>query len=189
MTSSSVALKEWDAQVQALLGGSVAVLARKGGIVEAQAGFEVAHRAFWLYPTFLHQNAGEMRPEFHTHLHDDPEPGSVRLEAFATVEGVLKLETEADALRLESVQALNASSLERRFRYRSRPVIHALLLRVYRCTPQTILETPEYAGCVSWVNLSQPISVLEPVAVLSDEAFATKCADLETLFGSPLHPG
>ena len=58
------ALKEWDAQAQALTTGQTAVIVRKGGIMETHGGFEVAHRGFWLYPTFLHQNPAELRPAF-----------------------------------------------------------------------------------------------------------------------------
>jgi hypothetical protein len=177
----AVALKEWDAQVTALLGGKTAVLARKGGIVEAKDGFEVAHRAFWLYPTFLHQNAGELREGFARGLSPNPTPGEVVFNAFATVEGVLKLETLPAALTLEPVQALNAASLERRFQYKNRPVIHALLLRVYRTAPQVIAETQEYAGCVSWVNLEAALEVRDAQPVLEDSAFASVRAVFEAL--------
>ena len=58
------ALKEWDAQVCALETGRASLIVRKGGIVEKNGEFKVEHTRFWLYPTFLHQNPGELRPAF-----------------------------------------------------------------------------------------------------------------------------
>ena len=71
------ALKEWDAQCQALASGQVAVILRKGGIMEARGDFEAEHRAFLLYPTFLHQNPAELRSEFKALLRPDPAPGHI----------------------------------------------------------------------------------------------------------------
>lgn len=74
---TTFALKEWDTQCQALTSGRSALLIRKGGIMETHEGFEVEHRAFLLYPTFLHQNPAELRPEFTGLLRDDPELGKI----------------------------------------------------------------------------------------------------------------
>ena len=179
----AVALKEWDAQVSALLEGRTAVLVRKGGIFEQRDGFQVQRGSFWLYPTFLHQNAGELNPAYQAGLRPDPMPGQVALDAYATVAGVLKLENLASARSLESVQALNSDSLERRFNYKNRPVLHALLLRVYRTAPQIVLETPAIRGCVSWIDLAPVVPVTDARAVLSDAAFDAQRSKLETLFG------
>ena len=178
-----VALKEWDAQVSGLLEGRTAVLVRKGGIYEQREGFKVQRDRFWLYPTFLHQNAAELRLEFQAGLRPDPTPGEVALSAYATVEGVLKLEDLASARSLEGLQALNADSLERRFKYKNRPVLHALLLRVYRAAPQRVLETPAIKGCVSWVDLEPSVEVRDVRAALSDAQFSAERSKLETLFG------
>ena len=181
--SCAVALKEWDAQLSALLEGRTAVLVRKGGIYEQRDGFQVQRDQFWLYPTFLHQNAGELNPEYQAGLRPDPTPGAVALSAYATVAGVLRLVDLPAARALEGVQALNASSLERRFHYKNRPVLHALLLRVYRAAPQTVLETPAIKGCVSWVDLEPAVPVTQARAVLSHAQFSAERLKLETLFG------
>ena len=182
-SACGVALKEWDAQVSGLLEGRTAVLVRKGGLYEQREGFEVRRDQFWLYPTFLHQNEAELNLEHHSGLRPDPSPGEVALSAYATVEGVLKLEDLASARSLEGVQALNANSLERRFLYKKRPVLHALLLRVYRTAPQPILETPAIKGCVSWVDLEPAVNITYARAVLSDAQFSAERSKLETLFG------
>jgi hypothetical protein len=181
--SCAVALKEWDAQVRALLEGRTAVLVRKGGIFEQREGFQVQRDQFWLYPTFLHQNAGELNLEYQANLRPDLTPGAVALSAYASVAGVLKLEAVQAARAFETVQALNADTLERRFHYKNRPVLHALLLRVYRAAPQTVIETPAIKGCISWVDLEPAVPVRDARAVLSDAQFNAERLKLETLFG------
>lgn len=152
--TQQTALKEWDTQCQALTSGTSALLIRKGGIMETHAGFEVEHRSFSLYPTFLHQNPAELRPEFAGLLRDDPQPGRIVLPALAQVVAVHKVESLERALALEPYQALTAGAIERRFHYRNRPWVHALLLRVRPLAQPLVLEeTPEMLGCVSWVPL------------------------------------
>jgi hypothetical protein len=169
----NVALKEWDVQCRALEAGRVAVLVRKGGIIEQRGEFSLEHERFWLYPTFLHQNAGELRPGFHDLLRENPELGMVKLRSFAVVESILKLEDLSLVQQLEPLNALTADALTRKFKYRDKPFVHALLLRVYSCTPMRILETTEYAGCVSWVGLESGIEPVNPQPVLSEAAFAS----------------
>ncbi|WP_034388142.1 DUF1802 family protein [Deinococcus sp. YIM 77859] len=152
--SSRYALKEWDTQCQALTSGSSALLIRKGGIMETHAGFEVEHREFLLYPTFLHQNPDELRPEFRPLLRDDPQPGQIVLPALAEVVAVHQVESLERALALAPYQALTSGAIERRFHYRNRPWVHALLLRVRPLQQSLVLEeTPQMLGCVSWVPL------------------------------------
>ena len=174
-----VALKEWDVQCQALELGRTALLLRKGGISEQRFGLEP--EKFWLYPTFLHQNTAELRQDFHDLLRQNPEVGSVVLSSFAVVEKIWKLEDLVLIEKLEPKNALTADALRRKFKYRNQPFVHALLLRVYTCQPIRLLETPAYAGCVSWVNLEVS---LEPTAikpVLSDQEFLGFKSQLEAM--------
>ncbi|GAA4019318.1 DUF1802 family protein [Deinococcus rubellus] len=165
------ALKEWDAQAQALTSGQTAVILRKGGIMETHGGFEAEHRAFLLYPTFLHQNPAELRPEFQPLLRPDPMPGQIALPARAEVLDVYKIESLEQVLALEDLQALNAAAVERRFHYRNRPWLHALVLRVFPLTPPlTISETPEMLGCVSWVPLELGLEVPAAAPALAEAA-------------------
>ena len=61
-TSLSIGLKEWAAVSKALATGRQVVLLRKGGIHEAAGEFEVDHRQFLLFPTYLHQNLAMLKP-------------------------------------------------------------------------------------------------------------------------------
>ena len=175
------ALKEWDAQAQALTTGQTAVIVRKGGIMETHGGFEVAHRGFWLYPTFLHQNPAELRPAFLPLLRSDPHPGQIVLPARAEVVDVYKIESLDKALALEDLQALNAAAIERRFFYRNRPWLHALVLRVWPLPePLALDETPDMLGCVSWVPLAGGVDAQAGAAALSEEALELVRREVQT---------
>lgn len=174
------ALKEWDAQVQALAQGRFALVVRKGGIWEVRRGFEVRHSRFWLYPTFLHQNPLELRPVHADLLRPDPAPGRVMLGALAEVAAVWKVTDLGRARDLEGYQGLSAEALERRFRYKDKPWVHAVLLRVRRLSePLTVAETKAYAGCVSWVELDEALSTLPSVPVLPEDRLEALRAELD----------
>ncbi|MFK7604348.1 DUF1802 family protein [Deinococcus sp. SM5_A1] len=175
------ALKEWDAQCQLLTTGRLSLLLRKGGIMETHDGFEVEHRQFLLYPTFLHQNAAELQPDYQPLLRPDPAPGQIVLPALAEVAAVQKVESLEAALRLEPLQALTAGAIERRFYYRNRPWIHALLLRVRPLSaPLTLTETPDLLGCVSWVPLGE-MKVETGEAVVTENELQARRQELERL--------
>ena len=176
------ALKEWDAQIQALETGQTTLVIRKGGIVEARSEFEVEHREFWLYPTFLHQNPGELRSEFSSLLRPDLNPGQVSIRAFAYVERIWKLENLETIKALESQQCLTAEALERKFHYRNKPWVHALLLRVHNLEPaQIITESELQRGCVSWVPLEQDIPLAELKPAINDSSFTVLRQKLESM--------
>jgi hypothetical protein len=185
-TDSSVlknvsALKEWDVQCQLLSTGRVSLLLRKGGIMETHDGFEVEHRQFLLYPTFLHQNPQELQAEYRALLHPDPAPGQIALPAVAEVVAVQKVESLQAALRLEPLQGLSAGAIERRFQYRNRPWLHALLLRVRPLTAPLVLEeTPDLLGCVSWVPLGD-VGVDAGPPAISEEELQRRREELQRL--------
>lgn len=177
--TATTALKEWDAQCQLLNSGEVSVLIRKGGIMETHDGFEVERRSFLLYPTFLHQNPEELKPEHAGRLLPDPDPGRIHLPALAEVVAVHRVESLAAARALEPWQALTAEAIERKFHYRNRPWVHALLLRVRPLTrPVALDETPDMLGCVSWVPLGE-LEVNAGEAALDETALQARAQALK----------
>ena len=60
----TTALKEWAVVVAALARGDQFFLLRKGGIAEGKHGFELQHREFLFFPTWEHQHADWVRPEY-----------------------------------------------------------------------------------------------------------------------------
>ncbi|WP_309570492.1 DUF1802 family protein [Deinococcus sp.] len=180
---SFTALKEWDAQCQLLTSGTLSVLVRKGGIVEPQGGFEVEHRSFLLYPTFLHQNPVELRPEFRAHLRTDPDPGRVHVPALAEVVAVHRVEDESRLAALEDMQGLTLGALERRFAYRGKPWVHVLVLRVRPLlAPLVLPETEAMLGCVSWVPVGD-VDVQAGAAVVPEAELEARAEVLAQVVG------
>lgn len=171
------ALKEWAAVCVALASGEQRLILRKGGIVEdtPDGRFHTAAVRFWLYPTYLHQQeqgckstAAHLLTQALSHR---PAPGVVRLTHWARVVAVAQLTRLEQALVLDRWHILTEQTVRSRFAYRE-PGLTALVLRVYHAPqPYTITETAEYAGCRSWVDLTEPLAA-SGRAVLDDSEFA-----------------
>ena len=59
-----------------------------------------------------------------------------------------------------------------RFNYRPANPLYLLLVRAYRLRQAVVIEnTPEYAGCKSWVPLKQAMDTRDAKAVLTDETY------------------
>lgn len=178
---NDVALKEWAAIEDALAGGRLSLLVRKGGIQETRGGFEVEHRAFWIFPTGWHQNEHELSPAFLAHLGDTPRfaPGEIPLRVHCVVEDALRVESLAALERLGELQPFTAETLRARFAYRGRPYLHVLVVRAHLLpAPAIIPNTAGYDGCVSWVRLDAPVSTESARPVLGDDEFARLRADV-----------
>ena len=182
------ALKEWGAVERALAEGRTTLLVRKGGIHERREGFQVEHREFWLFPTLYHQNAHELRPEFRPALeaaeaapHD---VNQVRIAHYAVVEEALWVKSLDALRRLDGLHPLTPETVASRFAYRGKPYLHVLLLRAFRLPePHVIPNTPDYEGCVSWVQLDDALPTAGAQPVLMDGEFAARCAEVLARLG------
>jgi hypothetical protein len=158
------ALKEWSAVVHALLAGHQQVLLRKGGIGEK--AFDVRAREFLLFPTVAHSHVERVRPEFRDLL-DAAAPDSnadrLVLRAAAKVVAALPVNRPDNLEAIEDLHIWTAGSVRSdRLDFRPR---HRLAVLVVQTSP--LLEpielprTRDYAGCTSWVPLSDP-SLADP---------------------------
>ncbi len=180
---TSAALKEWAIVCRALAEGRQTLLIRKGGIEEIKGGFQVTHREFWLFPTYVHQKAADLVPAVHAEFEEvqaaQPPVDTVPFQLFATVEHVVKA-MDLDRLRtLEGHHILSWDCIASRFTYRNKPGVHVMTVRVYR-RPEaiTLQDTPRYDGCVSWVDLDEALSTEGCTPVLSDAEFTARLADI-----------
>ncbi|HYR10390.1 MAG TPA: DUF1802 family protein [Longimicrobium sp.] len=174
--SSRVALKEWAVADEALATGHVALLIRKGGIHERQGEFGVEHREFWIFPTGWHQNPADLAEHLHPLLDAlaPPPRGVVPFRTYAVVDDVFRIENPDVLDRLDGMHPLSPPAAHARFAYRGRPFVHALIVRAHRLAePVPLPDTLRYEGCVSWVELDEPLSTATLTPVLSDEDFAT----------------
>lgn len=170
------ALKEWAVVAKAMGSGRQTLLLRKGGIHEHRGEFEVEHREFFIFPTYLHQRQDDLTPQFHEDLlrrqTSRPPAGLVSIDYYAMVVEVFHVGELAALRQLEGEHILSWSAVEQRFFYRSRPGLHVLVVGVDKLPRTlTIANAPRYDGCVSWVELDQPLSTAGGRPVLSEAEF------------------
>ncbi len=171
-----VALKEWATICSALESGGQIVLLRKGGIYEAAGEFEVEHREFLLFPTYLHQSLKMLKAEAHAGFESrTAEPRQVRLSAAAKVTDIIQLSSRAQMEAIDDQHIWTPPLIDMRFNYRPQNPLYLLLVRAYRLQqPVTIENTPAYAGCKSWVPLENPVEISQATAVLDDDQFESR---------------
>ena len=168
----SMAFKEWAVICQALSVGRQSIILRKGGIAESGGTFRPEHDRFWLYPTFVHQQAGGTKPEAAALLHAanaaQPAPGRIRFQEFVEVGDVRFVDDLAVALSLNEFHIWSPETVTMRFHYRT-PGLYVLPVRVYRVpVPFDAIEQAEYAGCKTWVELQPGYDTAGAIPVLTD---------------------
>lgn len=151
-----IALKEWAVVCRALATGVQTVLLRKGGISEPGGVFRCEHEEFWLYPTRFHQGAESLTPAGAALLDGltlPSEPGLVPISLLARVESVTRITDPAQLAPYLDRQILTPQVVLERFHYK-RPELFAIEVTCREAaSPFTIRETPDMAGCHSWVQL------------------------------------
>src|SRR5438105_3800620 len=164
----NVALKEWAVVCGALGSGRQIILLRKGGIFEAAGGFELEHREFLMFPTYVHQNLEMLKREADENFERRAaEPDEVAISVAGVVSDIIQLRSreQMDAIGDEHIWA--DPLIDMRFNYRPQNPLYLLLVRAFRLhEPITIANTPAYAGCKSWVPLEQEIQVGDATVVL-----------------------
>jgi len=188
-----IAFKEWAVTVRALAEGEQLLTLRKGGIREAGRHFSLAHKRFFLYPTFDHQATDcvreSHRPELRRALEEGvwadgeptgeemvrdghlPQPDRVRIRAWAEVAAHFTIFDRRCVDALSPFYVWTPDYAEKRLAWKRRHPLHVLLLRTYRIPrPVTIKVRDEYGGCRSWLELHRELP-FEGTPVLSDEEF------------------
>jgi hypothetical protein len=174
MDTLRFAFKEWAVICQALSEGKQALILRKGGIAEHGGAFRVEQTRFWLYPTYVHQQAAgiveDARPLLEQVQAERPSEGIVRIGYFAEAPCVYHVDDLAKAWKLAGLHLWSQETVEARFHYRT-PGLYVLPVRIYRATVVDLPETPAYAGCKTWVDLGRDLPATGATPVLSEAAF------------------
>ncbi len=165
--------------VEALAAGEQLFLLRKGGIRDPKGAFQLEHREFFLYPTWEHQNETpevRIRPEFRARykaLFSQPhQPAAVALNVYAGVAYVGQVQDPAQLARLEKYHIWTPEFLQQRMKYRPQAPTLVVVLRAYRLPdPVRHPVKPEYAGCKSWVPLTDAIPVEGAVPIIENQRF------------------
>ena len=197
-----IALKEWAVTVRALAEGEQLLTLRKGGIRESDKHSALEHERFFLYPTFDHQRNDLVReshqPELRRALEEgvwsDGEPslhalagGAVQQPDRVRIRGVGRSGEPLHDHRPRCVDALSpfyvwtTDYAEKRLAWKRRHPLHVLLLRTYRIPrPVTVKVKDDYAGSLSWVELTRELP-FEGTPVLSDSEFERASEEIEAL--------
>ena len=174
--SLDVGLKEWATVCDALGSGRQIVLLRKGGIREEGGEFELEHREFVFFPTYLHQSTYQLKEEAHAgFVPHSAEPERVRIAVAGRVTDILRVQSRQQIEEIDDQHIWAGPLLDMRFNYRPANPLYLLLVRAYRLGEAVVIEnTPEYAGCKSWVPLGRGISTRGALPALDDTSFQTK---------------
>jgi hypothetical protein len=169
----AVALKEWDVVCRALMEGRQMVLLRKGGIYESGGEFELEHRQFLLFPTFLHQDARMLKASEQSALNVlSAEPSQVQISAAAAVSDILPVTSRAALETIDDEHVWAGPLIDMRFNYKPANPLYLMLIRAFRLPrPQTLQNTPAYAGCKSWVPLEQSVSTDGALPILDESRY------------------
>jgi hypothetical protein len=171
-----VALKEWASVCGALSQGRQIILLRKGGIYESAREFEIEHRQFLLFPTYLHQNAAMLKDEERANLVKlSSEPAKIEISLAGDITDIIPMTNRATMDALNDEHIWTSPLIDMRFNYRPENPLYLMLVRIYRLTTLiTIENTPAYAGCKSWVPLEHPIKTTNATPVLTDTEYAQR---------------
>lgn len=175
------ALKEWAVAVKALREGRQVLLVRKGGIREETRDFRIQAEQFLLFPTYEHQRADLLQPEFQGDLADvlaEPrDPARVRIDTWAVLTDQFEITEPAQVEALAPFYCFSTQYAEERLRWRPRKPLLVLAVRAYRlATPAEIDTLPEYGGCKSWLSLPVDVTPEALVPALDDAAYAAQIA-------------
>jgi hypothetical protein len=186
--SLNIALKEWATVCHALETGRQMLLLRKGGIYEAAGEFELENPQFLLFPTYLHQNLAMLKPRDQAGFEPrSSEPQQIRISAAGEVTDIVQLKARAQMDALDAEHVWTSPLIDMRFNYKPQNPLYLMLVRTYRLAePVTVENTPEYAGCKSWVPLDAAIETSHASPVLDDteyrrrrDSIVAKLADAE----------
>jgi len=182
----SIALKEWHLTISALLAGTQAILLRKGGILESENEFELEHREFLLFPTFIHQDPRMVKPAFRPGLTQiRAEPETILIEGYGKVARIMEVPSRAKFEALDDLHIWDAPLLDMRFNYRPEKPLYLVIVKAFRLPAGvSVQNTLEYAGCKSWVPLSEGIDVSAAEPAMGAEKLDALIARIEKTFAA-----
>jgi hypothetical protein len=155
--ATTLALKEWAAVVHALLDGRQTVLLRKGGVREKR--FDIAGDRFVLFPTVAHAHAERVRAGHDEVLTAgaadvDDDTGQFVVRAGVELVAVIPMTDAAALATLTDLHIWTHEHIAERLAFRPKHPLQVLVVDTVRlAAPITLVRTPAYGGCSSWVDL------------------------------------
>jgi hypothetical protein len=175
-------LKEWAIAVSALAAGKTIIILRKGGIREENKYFQVKHPKIWLYPTYEHQKAQLLKPEYSTQVTEVPSgwhPATIDIQSCAEITHTLTIDSLETLQKLEPYYIWNQQMVGDRFNWKPQQPLTALLLRISNLPkPITIPYHQSYGGCKSWIDLQKPLPTNNLKVVLSNQQYQQQVSEI-----------
>ncbi|MBC7782606.1 MAG: DUF1802 family protein [Burkholderiales bacterium] len=181
MESLQTGLKDWQAVCRALETGRQIVLLRKGGIHETEGVFEMENREFVMFPTWLHQRVDWIKDvDMSLAEQRQTDPEEIELRVLGRVAEISRIQSRRQMDAIDASHIYLPPLIDMRFNYRPANPLYLIVVRAYSlASPVTIRNTPEYAGCRSWVPLEKSILTERAQPVLDDDTFAARVTDLK----------
>lgn len=185
------ALKEWNTTIEALSKGQIIAVWRKGGIDDepgirkSSESFTVEQKQFILFPTFTHQNYEKIKKEFWFLFDGNKGPNKdnqIKIKYWAELGEELSVDSPEQLLAVSNELVNSNEYLMSSWDLYPNHKGKLLLLRVYILSnPILIPNSPEYAGCKSWIELKIDVPRVGSKAVLSFKDFSRKSRFIKSL--------
>jgi hypothetical protein len=180
---ATTALKEWAVAVKALREGRQVLLVRKGGIREETRHFRINAERFLLFPTYEHQRADLLQPEFQDDLTavlaEANDPSRVRFDTWGEMTDLFEITERAQVEALAPFYCFSTPYAEERLRWKPRHPLLVMAVRAYRLrAPIEVANGPELGGCKSWLTLDQDVNPADLTAAIDDATYAARIAEV-----------
>jgi hypothetical protein len=170
---NNIALKEWAVVLKALEEGKQTILLQKGGVSEENGEFKPEHPEFFLFPTFAHENAQAIKPDWRPRLaaieKENKDPKRIHFRLYALVERVEKVTDWEIAKRLIPFTVMSDDAVEKRFNDGDWPGFYVFIIRAYSlAVPLDLPVKSPYEGQKYWVVLETSMFTAGSMAVLPE---------------------
>jgi len=197
--------KEWAFVCDALVQGRQTLILRKGGIHEGRSGFQFKHPSFFLFPTWFHTQAAQLRwvpaaasqPDYSSDPGYDPATQvfppeenrqTVDIDGYCTLEGLARVTDWAVVEKLAPFHLWNETVVRERFAYDEDNCLNVALVRCWKLPHRwTFPYSPRYGGCRSWVDLPAEGGPLRSQAqpAMDDDAWQAVAKQVRDLLALP----
>lgn len=185
------ALKEWGATVETLGQGQIIAIWRKGGLEDTPSvltpstEFNIEQKQFVLFPTNTHQNLNKIKREYWHLIDEKSKPNKdnqIRVGYWAEIEGTLEINSLEQLLSISHQLVNTDEHLISSWNLYPDHKGKLLFLRVHKLNnPILIPNSPDYAGCKSWIELKIDIPKIGSKPVLSYKDFNIKARFVKAL--------
>ena len=176
--SSNIGLKEWAVTSSALGRGDQIFMLRKGGIREDGRHFKIEHEQFLMYPGLFHEGELLLKPEHQGLLAETVNADfgkEVSFSVYCELVETIEISEEHQVRALDAFHIWSREFPVKRFNWKPRHPLKLMVVRAYRLdSPVTVNVTDDYAGCKSWVELSDAMDLTNLTPALSDAEFTTR---------------